>query len=184
MDGTLTVAVHDFAAIRRGLEIPESDDILQHLAALPMAEAARKRAWLHEHERELARAARPAPGAYALLDTLHRRGDRLGILTRNAHDLALLTLGTLGMLAFFDASDILGRDEARPKPDPDGLLSLAGKWGVAPAELVMVGDYHFDLACARAAGARNVLVNTPDNPWPELTDQHAADCAALRAMLG
>ena len=31
MDGTLTIAVHDFAAIRRALEIPEEDDILQNL---------------------------------------------------------------------------------------------------------------------------------------------------------
>jgi len=29
MDGTLTIAVHDFAAIRRALEIPEEDDILR-----------------------------------------------------------------------------------------------------------------------------------------------------------
>ncbi len=54
MDGTLTIAVHDFAAIRRALEIPEEDDILHHLAALPADEAAAKRAWLLEHERELA----------------------------------------------------------------------------------------------------------------------------------
>jgi hypothetical protein len=27
------------------------------------------------------------------------------------------------------------------------------------------------------------LVNLPDNPWPELTDWHAADCAVLREML-
>ena len=47
----------------------------------------------------------------------------------------------------------------------------------------MVGDYRFDLDCGRAAGARTVLVNLPDNPWPELTDWHAADCVALRQML-
>ena len=35
MDGTLTVAVHDFAAIRVALAIPPEDDILTHLAALP-----------------------------------------------------------------------------------------------------------------------------------------------------
>lgn len=61
MDGTLTIAVHDFAAIRRALDIPADDDILHHLAALPAEQAAPKRAWLLEHERELAYAARPAP---------------------------------------------------------------------------------------------------------------------------
>jgi hypothetical protein len=28
-----------------------------------------------------------------------------------------------------------------------------------------------------------VLVNLPENPWPELTDWHADDCVALQAML-
>ncbi|HEY8331398.1 MAG TPA: HAD family hydrolase, partial [Pseudomonas sp.] len=54
MDGTLTVAVHDFAAIRRALEIPPQDDILAHLAALPAELAAAKHAWLLAHEQTLA----------------------------------------------------------------------------------------------------------------------------------
>ena len=49
MDGTLTLAVHDFPAIKRALGIPEEDDILHHLAALPADEAAAKHAWLLEH---------------------------------------------------------------------------------------------------------------------------------------
>lgn len=62
MDGTLTIAVHDFAAIRVALAIPAEDDILTHLAALPAEEAAAKHAWLLEHERDLALGSRPAPG--------------------------------------------------------------------------------------------------------------------------
>ena len=54
---------------------------------------------------------------------------------------------------------------------------------MAPSELVMVGDYRFDLECAKAAGARSVLVNLPENLWPELTDLHARDCLQLRDML-
>ncbi|HEJ1573236.1 TPA: HAD family hydrolase, partial [Pseudomonas aeruginosa] len=44
--------------------------------------------------------------------------------------------------------------------------------------------YRFDLDCARAAGARGVLVNLADNPWPELADLHAPDCAQLLARIG
>ncbi|HSC85241.1 MAG TPA: HAD family hydrolase [Pseudomonas sp.] len=183
MDGTLTVAVHDFAAIKRALDIPQEQDILQHLAALPEAEAQAKHAWLLEHERELAIGAQPAPGAVALVRELHGRGHRLGILTRNAHELALLTLGAIGLDQCFARADVIGRDEAPPKPEPGGLLQLAECWGVAPSELVMVGDYRFDLDCARAAGACSVLVNLADNPWPELTDHHAVDCQALLALL-
>jgi len=184
MDGTLTVAVHDFAAIRQALGIPSEDDILTHLAALPAAEAAAKHAWLLEHERDLAMASTAASGAVELVRELAGRGCRLGILTRNARELAHVTLEAIGLADCFAVEHILGRDEAQPKPSPDGLLKIAQAWEVAPSELVMVGDYRFDLDCGRAAGARTVLVNIPDNPWPELADWHAADCRALRALLG
>ncbi|MDP3847533.1 MAG: HAD family hydrolase [Pseudomonas sp.] len=183
MDGTLTVAVHDFEAIKRALDIPLSDDILQHLAALPSAEAAAKHAWLLSHERELAEAAQAAPGALELVRELRRRGCQLGILTRNAHALALLTLQAIGLAECFASIDVIGRDEAPPKPDPGGLLHLAQRWQVAPQALVMVGDYRFDLECARAVGAQALLVNLPENPWPELCDGYAQDCAELLRQL-
>ncbi len=183
MDGTLTLAVHDFEAIKRALGIPLEHDILHHLAALPADEAAAKHAWLLEHERELALNARPAAGAIELVRALQSRDCRLGILTRNAHELALLTLQAIGLGDCFATVDILGRDEAPPKPHPGGLLQLAERWQVAPAELVMVGDYRFDLECARAAGACGVLVNLPENLWPELSDHFAVDCQALQRAL-
>ena len=183
MDGTLTVAVHDFAAIRVALDIPPADDILTHLATLPAAESAAKHAWLLEHERELALGSVAATGAVELVRDLAARGYRLGILTRNAQELAHITLQAIGLADCFAVEDVLGRDDAPPKPDPGGLLKLAQAWEVAPAEMVMVGDYRFDLDCGRAAGAQTVLVNVPENPWPELADWHAKDCAALRQMI-
>ena len=183
MDGTLTVAVHDFAAIREALEIPPDDDILTHLAALPAAEAAAKHAWLLEHERDLAIGSKAAVGAVELVRELVGRGCQLGILTRNARELAHVTLEAIGLADCFAVEDVLGRDEAPPKPHPGGLLKLAEAWEVAPSAMVMVGDYRFDLDCGRAAGARTILVNLPDNPWPQLTDWHAADCRALQVLL-
>jgi HAD superfamily hydrolase (TIGR01549 family) len=183
MDGTLTIAVHDFAAIRQALDIPAEDDILTHLAALPAAEAAAKHAWLLEHERELALGSRPAPGAVELVRDLAQRGYRLGILTRNARELAHITLEAIGLADCFASDDVLGRDDAPPKPHPGGLLKLAEAWDVTPGAMVMVGDYRFDLDCGRAAGTRTVLVNLPENPWPELVDWHAADCGALQKMI-
>nr|WP_279577234.1 HAD family hydrolase [Pseudomonas sp. LA21] len=184
MDGTLTLAVHDFPAIKRALGIPQEHDILSHLAALPEDEAAAKHAWLLEHERELAVASTAAPGAVALVRALHGVGYRLGILTRNAHELALITLEAIGIGDCFATEDVLGRGEADPKPSPDGLLRLAARWDVAPQRMLMVGDYRFDLDCARAAGAHSALVNLAENPWPELTDWHAQDCAELGRMAG
>ncbi len=184
MDGTLTVAVHDFALIRRMLEIPAEHDILHHLAGLPAGLAAQKRAWLLDHERQLALASRPAAGAVKLVRTLCERGCRLGILTRNAHPLALLTLRAIGLDDCFAGEDILGRDEAPPKPHPGGLLHLAERWNVAPAALVMVGDHRMDLECARAAGAYALLVNLPENPWPQLSDGFVRDCGEVLRSCG
>ncbi|QXG37105.1 HAD family hydrolase [Pseudomonas viridiflava] len=183
MDGTLTVPVHDFPAIKRELGIPQDADILGHLAALPAAESAAKHAWLLEHERELALGSLPADGAVDLVRELAARGYRLGILTRNARELAHITLETIGLADCFAVDDVLGRDEATPKPHPAGLLKLASAWEVEPKKMVMIGDYRHDLDCGRAAGAKTILVNLPENPWPELADWHAVDCVALRGML-
>src|SRR5471032_3543720 len=183
MDGTLTVPVHDFPAIKLALEIPLEDDILGHLAALPANVSKAKHAWLLEHERNLALGSKPAVGAVELVRELAGRGYRLGILTRNARELAHVTLEAIGLADCFAVEDVLGRDEAPPKPHPGGLLKLAEAWNVPASEMVMVGDYRFDLDCGRAAGTRTVLVNLPENPWPELVDWHARDCVELRRML-
>lgn len=184
MDGTLTVAVHDFLYIRRMLEIPEHADILGHLAALPPAEAAQKHAWLLEHERHLALNSQPALGAIELVKHLHQQGRELAILTRNAKELALLTLQAIDLLDCFSDTLILGREQAIPKPHPDGLLKIAQHWQVSPAQMVMVGDFYMDLKTAQAAGSYAVQVNTADNLWPELTDFHAVDCRQLLIATG
>ncbi len=181
MDGTLTVAVHDFQRIKRELAIPQEDDILTHLATLPAEVAAAKHDWLLAHERALAERAQAAPGAVALVRALHGAGCRLGILTRNARELAELTLQAIGVGDLFATDDIIGRDEAQPKPSPAGLKYFVERWQAAPAQMVMVGDHRFDLECGRAAGTRTLLVNTPDNPWPALACWHLADCGEVLA---
>jgi len=181
MDGTLTVAVHDFERIKRELAIPQEDDILTHLAALPAEVAAEKHDWLLAHERALAEHAQAAPGAVALVRALHGAGCRLGILTRNARELAQVTLQAIGVGDVFATDDIIGRDEAQPKPSPAGLQYFAERWQAAPARMVMGGDHRFDLECGRAAGTRTLLVNTPDNPWPGLACWHLADCGEVLA---
>ncbi|WP_314404279.1 HAD family hydrolase [Stenotrophomonas rhizophila] len=181
MDGTLTVAVHDFERIKRELAIPVQDDILTHLAGLPAAEATAKHAWLLAHERALAAEAQPAPGAVALVRALQGAGCRLGILTRNVRSLAQITLQAIGLGDVFAEQDIIGRDEAEPKPSPAGLQYFVQRWQVDPAQVVMVGDYRFDLECGRAAGTRTLLVNAPDNPWPGMACWHLADCRAVLA---
>ncbi len=182
LDGTLTVAQHDFPAIRRELGVPADADILGYLGTLPIAERQRLNEQLDAIELRLAQEVAPAPGAAELIRELHQRDVRLGILTRNLRQVAMASLDRIGVLDCFAPRDILGRDDAAPKPAPDGIHRLLADWQLAPTEAVMVGDYHFDLEAGRAAGCHTCLV-LPDNTWPELTDLHVADCYALLAVL-
>jgi HAD superfamily hydrolase (TIGR01509 family) len=171
LDGTLTVAVHDFAAIRRELEIPEGAGILEHLASLSDQQAQPLHDRLQEIELELAAVTRAAAGALALLQHLQESGAQLGILTRNTRENAVRTLDLVGLGRFFDPAHVLGRDEALPKPDPDGIRRLARIWGIAPETTVMVGDYLYDLQAGRSAGALTVHVDaTRSFSWPKLAD--------------
>lgn len=180
LDGTLTVAVHDFAAIRRELAIPEGSDILGHLTSLPPWQAQPLHERLQEIELELAGVTQAAAGALALLEQLREGGARLGILTRNTRENALRTLDLVGLGDFFDPTHVMGRDEALPKPDPDGILRLASIWGIDPDTTVMVGDYQYDLQAGRSAGALTVHVDiTRSFRWPELADVRVATLVEL-----
>lgn len=172
LDGTLTVPVHDFPAICSVLGMADTDsDILLFLDSLPAAEAAARHARLIEIEYELADRTAAAPGAGRLLDQLLRRDARVGILTRNTREIALYTLGQIGLDGYFTSDDVLGRDEAAPKPHPEGIEKLLAAWGSAPDETVMVGDYLFDLQVGRAAGTATIHVDSSGAfRWPELAD--------------
>ncbi|MEZ2744319.1 HAD family hydrolase [Halopseudomonas bauzanensis] len=182
LDGTLTVAQHDFPAIRRELGIPADEDILTHLGRLPIAERQRLNDQLNAIELRLAADVAPAPGAAELIRALHAGGQRLGILTRNLRTVAMTSLERIGVLDCFAPEHIIGRDEAPPKPAPDGIHRLLVDWQLSEAEAVMVGDFRFDLEAGRAAGCRTCLV-FHDNAWPEMTDLHVPDCHALLARL-
>lgn len=184
LDGTLTLPVHDFAMIRYCLEVPDGADILGHLDALPAAEADTLYRRLDQIERELVTRTAAAPGAPELVVLLARIGCRLGILTRNTAEIALLTLEHIGLASFFSREAILGRGDARPKPDPDGIYQLAGLWGADPHELVMVGDYLYDLQAGQAAGAATIHVHgSREHRWPEWTDLCVVTLEELAALV-
>lgn len=184
LDGTLTVAIHDFVYIRTQLGVPVGVDILGHLDALPETEALLAKGTLDSIEDELVGKTEPALGALELVQLLHGRGVRLGVLTRNTRSNALRTLERIGLSSYISACDVLGRDEALAKPDPDGILKLAESWGAPPSAMVMVGDYAFDMQTGRAAGAATVHVDPSRTfRWPELTDIAVGSLAELALAL-
>ena len=173
MDGTLTLAVHDFPAIRNKLGINKDLDIIEAIEALPPEEAREKFRLLDEIEIGLTLRSQEQPGAEQLLTLLSEQNKMLGILTRNTVRNAKDTLVECNLKKFFPDQQILGRESAAPKPSPDGINILLNQWEVDPASAVMVGDYKYDLEAGRRAGTATIYVDVnEENLWSDFADLH------------
>ena len=159
LDGTLAQPMHDFTALKATLGLPTDRDVLAGIASRPAAERPALNAAVAQWERDHLADARPAPGAARLLDAVAAAGQHRGVLTRNTRATALATLSAIDLRDRFDDADVVGRQCARPKPDPAGILRLLGAWGVVAGEAVMVGDHVHDLQAARAAGVHAVWID-------------------------
>ncbi|MBT4520932.1 MAG: HAD family hydrolase [Halieaceae bacterium] len=159
LDGTLVDSQLDFAAIRRETGFAEDTDLLAQLESLSCeTERSRAEAIIHRHEMQGARIARWMPGAQQLIERLQRAGMPTGIVTRNSRVATHHTLSALSI----ESIDLITREDAPPKPNPEGLLSLAHKWAIAVDKLIYVGDYLFDLQAAANAGMVSVLYARPE----------------------
>ncbi len=171
MDGTLTMPVHDFDAIRRHIGIPDNMPILEAIDMMEPAVAIQARQRLHEIEMELAVLATPQPGARETLESLVVRGCVLGILTRNDEAIAWETLRASGLDHLFDLPHVIGRETCMPKPCPDGVLHLLDLWCAKPQNTVMVGDFRYDMEAGKKAGTHTIHFDCQGHfAWPEYTD--------------
>jgi HAD superfamily hydrolase (TIGR01509 family) len=159
MDGTLTIAQHDFDAIREELGLPEGLPILESLDKLPAAEANALHTKLNQIELDIAHQSKPAEGAADLLESLSQKGSKLGLLTRNNAINIEVTLKAAGLYDFFDVENLLSRDCINPKPAPDGINKLLSGWQAKPQDAVMVGDHLHDLLAGRNAQTFTLYVD-------------------------
>lgn len=185
MDGTLTLAQHDFQTFKSRHGLPLDRPILETLATWSQERAAPVHRALDDWEAELGAAAHVAPGAAPLLAGLRARGCTLGILTRNTRHTARVTLQATGLWEFFAPAHVLGRDDAPPKPDPGGVLHLLAAWAAPAERTVMVGDYVFDVAAGAAAGTHTVWIeNARGGAARAVADLSVPDLPALARAAG
>lgn len=167
LDGTLVDTGLDFAAIRRELDFPEGVGLLEHIEMLADPDqVAHAHAVIDRHEMDGAARATWIDGAGRLLGDLKRVGCPTAILTRNSRKAVEHVHAALGL----PVDLILTREDCRPKPDPEGLLKIAQTLEVDPADCVYVGDFIFDLHCARNAGMTACLFRNHRN---EAFEAHA-----------
>lgn len=167
LDGTLTVPVIDFPALRRALGIAPGQSILHALDALPAHERAAKDDIVRQAEMEAARKTRPNDGALELVHFLQQRGFGTALITRNNEEAARLTLEMLDLT--FPV--VLAREHVRRvKPAPDAALKALELLGRRALAALMVGDWHDDISCGRQAGARTCLVTNGRELGPSEAD--------------
>lgn len=108
--------------------------------------------WL-DHIMELGRHAKLFDGIYETMLRMHQAGLQLGINT-SRRDTELGDLQNYIQQPFLDlCSVIITCDKVEhPKPAPDSMLVYCKETGLAPSQVLFVGDSEFDAGCAQNAG--------------------------------
>jgi HAD superfamily hydrolase (TIGR01509 family) len=155
MDGTLIEQEIDFAAIRAVLEISPRDGILEAIEQMPPDDAAHAGEILLNHEMEAAKRAELIDGARTLLARVREANLRTALLTRNAGEVMRLIMSRFALE--FDLA--WSRENGPIKPQPDGVLRACREMGVTPERTCCVGDFHYDIQAANAAGCVSILLD-------------------------
>jgi HAD superfamily hydrolase (TIGR01549 family) len=166
LDGTITEPYLDFDAIRKEMGLGEnSGPVLEAMQKMSVSERQQAESILHRYEKLAVEESKLNPGARVTLDTLRSLSIPVGILTRNIRANAEAVAAKHGL----EFDEIVGRHDGPVKPDAFGVLKICRSFGVEPRQTMVVGDYLYDLLCARTAGAIAVLL-TGNNRSREFTD--------------
>jgi HAD superfamily hydrolase (TIGR01509 family) len=155
LDGTITQPFFDFDAIRQEMGLDkDAGPVWEAMAQMGPQERRRAQRILDSYEQRAVTVSQLNPGARETLDALRNASIFIGVLTRNRRSNVLEVARKHDLQ--FDA--IVDREDGPVKPDAFGVLRLCEQFGVEPQETVVVGDYLFDMLCAKAAGAGAVLL--------------------------
>lgn len=103
------------------------------------------------YRRENGRHASVYPGVLEGLQAMRDAGLKLAVVTNKPIGFAVPLLADTGLAQYFDL--VVGGDTvARKKPDPMPMLYVCAQLGIAPEQVVAIGDSLNDALAARAAG--------------------------------
>lgn len=109
------------------------------------------------------------PGVLHVLDEVESEPAWVSaLLTGNMPEMARIKLGAFGLFERFAFGTFGSEATDRNALACVAVARAAERYGVTPAQCVVVGDTEHDVACARAAGARVVAVATGGQSRAEL----------------
>ena len=161
-DGTLTKPGSiDFNLIKRAIGCPVESFILEFIETLDdYVQKEKAISALEEFENKAADCSEPNKGAEELLLYLHSNGLSTGIISRNSLKSIKRSFHNFKEIKFSDFDVIITRDDpVKPKPYADGVVLAAKKLKVDVKELVVVGDFLFDIQAGKNAGSITVFLN-------------------------
>lgn len=95
------------------------------------------------------------PAVADTLGALHAKGLPLALVTNKPTPFVAPILSSLDIAKYFTV--VIGGDDVKnKKPHPEPLLMVVEKLGLAPAELLFVGDSRNDIQAAKAAGCCSI----------------------------
>ena len=168
MDGTITAPYFDFVKIKEEAAIGDVD-MLDFLRGATGAEYERVRGLMTKFEEAGVADAKLNRGARKLLTFLARNRMPTALLTRNSRKSVDGVCRRLRLK--FDIT--VTRDDGPHKPAPEPIWEIARRWGAKPGEVLMVGDYKWDVLCAKNAGAPCALLTNGEGEPDWAKD---ADC--------
>lgn len=107
----------------------------------------------HAYAEESGRSARLYPGVVAGLEGLRALGLRLACMTNKAERFTRDLLALHRLDGYFEVV-VCGDTLPRRKPDPMPVLWCCERFGLAPAEVLVIGDSLNDVQAAHGAGCR------------------------------
>jgi HAD superfamily hydrolase (TIGR01509 family) len=165
LDGTLTDPdALDWGLFRERIGCPQGTGVLEFIDRIE--DSKRRRQLISDltaFEAEGAARSRPAHGVRPMVEELRRRNIPMGILTRNSRRSVETALTHFEGLGPDDFDPIITRESGvAPKPDPQGVYQAARRWGISTEEVLVVGDFVFDVEAGLRAGAVTALLAPED----------------------
>jgi HAD superfamily hydrolase (TIGR01549 family) len=162
MDGTLTRSTLDFDEIRAAIGIVDAPILESILKMKGDARLAAERLLVEFEDRD-AYACELQPHAIEIVRAVRAAGKPAVLMTRNTRR----SVDILHQRHGFEFDRIHTREDGPVKPDPEPVLHICRSHEVAPESAWVIGDYHYDLLCANAAGATSVLLAEADAELPD-----------------
>ena len=169
MDGTLTLAAHDFDAFKKEQGMDEARPYWNSWRRCPPK---RHRCWVRGCgiRSRYCRSRETGPRCHSIAPRTAFPKHSHGNLDSKLESPGVSYSDGRRTHSLFDERDILGGNAQRP-PDPAGLLQILSRWQIPGSEAVTVGDYLFDLTAGRAADMFTIYIDRYDSGlWQDEVD--------------